>query len=126
MTDEILEQHLRKLPASQLPETWRTEILSAAIRKARPSAPSRQIWPPLLITLRNLFARNPVTASALTTLWMLIFLFKTSTPVDSSENELIAHFDPRQPIYFVSLQYEIHIAHLLQDQPEQRQNLQIP
>ena len=126
MNDEILEQHLRKLPAPQLPETWRAEILSTALREARLSTPIRQIWPPLLVTLRNLFARNPITASALTTLWLLIFLFKASTPVDPSERELIAHFDLNRPVYLVSLQDEIQLARLLQDQPEQSQNPQIP
>lgn len=126
MNDEILEQHLRDLPAPELPETWRAEILSAALREARTPAPSRQIWPPLLVTLRKLFARHPVTASALTALWMLIFLFKASTPVDPSKNELIAHFDPNRPVYLVSLQDEIRLAELWQDQPEQSQLRQIP
>jgi hypothetical protein len=126
MNDEILEQHLRKLSAPELPETWRAEILSIALREARVRTPVRAVWPPLLVTLRNLFARNPVTMSTLCALWLLIFLFKASTPVDPSEKELIAHFDPNRPVYLVSLQDEIQLAQLLQDQPEQRQNPQIP
>ena len=126
MNDEILEQHLRKLSAPELPESWRAEILSIAFREARAHPPMRKVWPPLLVTLRNLFARNPITTSALTALWLLIFLFKASTPVDPSEKELIAHFDPNRPVYLVSLQDEIQLAQLLQDQPEQRQNSQIP
>ena len=126
MNDDTLEQKLRDLPAPELPETWRAEILSTALREARAPAPSRQVWPTLLVYLRNLFARNPFTATALTALWMLIFLFKTSTPVDPSEKELIAHFDPNRPVYLVSLQDEIRLAQLLQDQPEQSQLRQIP
>lgn len=126
MNDEILEQHLRKLPAAELPETWQSEILSIALREACAHTPMRKIWPPLLVTLRNLFARNPITTSALTALWLLIFLFKAGTPVDPSEKELIAHFDPNRPVYLVSLQDEIQLARLLQDQPEQRQNPLIP
>jgi len=126
MNDEILEQHLRKLSAPELPETWRAKILSIALREARANTPMRKVWPPLLVTLRNLFSRNPVTTSALTALWLLILLFKASTPVDPSEKELIAHFDPNRPVYLVSLQDEIQLAQLLQDQPEQRQNPQIP
>ena len=125
MNDENLEQHLRKLPAPELPATWRGEILSTALREARVPAPTRQVWPPILITLRNLFARNPFTTGALTALWLLIFLFKTSTPVDPSEKEMIAHFDPNRPVYLVSLQDEIQLAELLQQEPEQRQR-QIP
>jgi hypothetical protein len=126
MIDEILEQHLRKLSAPELPETWRAEILSIALREAPAHTTMRKVWPPLLVTLRNLFARNPVTTSALAALWLLIFLFKASTPLDPSAKELIAHFDPNRPVYLVSLQDEIQLAQLLQDQPEQRQNPQIP
>jgi hypothetical protein len=126
MNDDILEQYLRKLPAPELPAIWRTGILANALREAREPAPSRQVWPPLLVTLRNLFARNPFTARALTALWLLIFLFKTSTPVDPSEKMLIAHFDPNRPVYLVSLQDEIQLAELWEDQPEQNQLRQIP
>lgn len=126
MNDDLLEQHLRRIPAPELPETWREEILSTAWREARETVSARPVWPPLLVALRNLFARNPWTASALTTLWMLIFLFKLSTPVDPSEKMLIAHFDPKRPVYFVSLREEIELAQLWQDQPEQRQIPQIP
>lgn len=126
MNDERIEQHLRNLPAPELPETWRAEILSAAMREVRDPAPSRQAWPTLLVLLRNLFARNPVTASTLTALWLLIFLFKASTPVDPTEKNLIAHFDPNRPVYLVSLQDEIQLAELLQDQPERRQPPLIP
>jgi hypothetical protein len=126
MNDEILEQHLRNLSAPELPATWRAEILSTALREARVSAPSRYVWPPVLIVLRNLFARNPFTASSLTALWLLIFLFKASTPIDPSERELIAHFDPNRPIYLVSLQDEIQLVQALQDQSAQRQIRQIP
>lgn len=121
MNDETLEQHLRKLPAPSLPEAWRAEILTAAIRESRPPAPSRQIWPPLLVTLRSLFARNPVTAGVLTALWMLIFLLKAGTPVDPSEKELLAHFDPNRPVYLVSLQDEIQLVQLCLDESDQRQ-----
>jgi hypothetical protein len=126
MNHEELEQHLRDRLMPPLPEAWREEILSTALSEGRRTAQSRQVWPPLAITLRNLFARNPFTASALTALWMLIFLFKASTPVDPSEKALIAPFDPHRPVYIVSLQDEVQLAQLLQDQPEQRQIPQIP
>jgi hypothetical protein len=121
MNDEILEQHLRKLPAPELPETWREEILSTALREASAGATSRRVWPPLLVAVRN-----PYTASALTALWMLIFLFKAGTPVDPSEKMLMARFDPNRPVYLVSLQDEIRLAELWQDQPEQNELRQIP
>ncbi len=125
MTDEILEQKLRKLPAPELPASWRGEILSTALREARVPTQSRQVWPPLVLALRDLFARNPITATALTTLWLLIFLFKASTRVDPSEKELLAHFDPNRPVYLVSIQDEIRLAELGQDQSEPRR-MQIP
>jgi hypothetical protein len=121
MNDEALEKHLRELPAPEFPATWRAEILSTALREARATAPSRQVWPTVLVYLRNLFARNPITASALTALWLLIFLFKASTPVDPTEKELLAHYDPNRPIYIVSLQDEILLAELLDEQPQPRQ-----
>ena len=126
MNDESLEQHLSKLPQPELPAGWRTEIIVQALREARESAaPTRQVWPPFLMFLRQVAAQNPLTASALTALWLLIFLFKASTPVDPSEKELLAHFDPNRPVYLVSIQDEIRLAELLQDQSEPRR-LQIP
>ena len=124
MNDEKLEQHLRNLPAPGLPEAWRTEILANALRASR--TPSRPAWPPILLLLRSLFARNPVTAGALTALWLLIFLFKASTPIDPTERMLIAHYDPNQSVYLVTLQDKIHLAQLLQDQAEPQQDRRIP
>ncbi|HEY0256090.1 MAG TPA: hypothetical protein VGC39_01510 [Candidatus Methylacidiphilales bacterium] len=119
MNDENLEQHLRNLPALELPEAWRAQILSKAVREAR-TLPSRQTWPALLVYLRHLFRRNPVTASAMAALWMLIFIFKAATPVDSGSQMLLAHIDPHQPIHLMSIPEEIRLAELLQDQSEQR------
>jgi hypothetical protein len=126
MNDDVIEKHLREIPAPELPATWRVEILANALREARAPAPSRPVWPPLLVALRNLFARNPLTATALTALWIFIFLLRTSTPVDPSEKMLIAHFDPNRPVYLVSLQDKIQLAELWQDQPEQNELRQIP
>ncbi len=118
MNDEQLEHHLRQLPAPELPAAWRAEIVAAALREARPPArPTRPLW---LIALRNLFARNPVTAGALTALWLLIFLFKAGTSVDPAEKAMIAHDDPNAPIHFVSLNDEIRLAELLQEPPGPR------
>jgi len=124
MNDDQLEQHLRELPAPELPAAWRAEILAAAAHAARP--PKREAWPPLLVLLRNLLARHPWTAGALTTLWILIFLLKAATPVDPSEKALLAHYDPHRPVYIVSLQDEIRIAELWQDPSDQNQTRQIP
>jgi hypothetical protein len=127
MNDEGLEQNLRKLPQPELPAGWRTEIIAQALREARESATStRQVWPPFLMFLRKIVARNPLSAGALTALWLLIFVFKVSTPVDPSEKELLAHFDPNRPVYLVSLREEIQLAEFLQDQPDQWKNPQIP
>jgi hypothetical protein len=120
MNDEHLEQLLRKLPTPELPEVWCAEIVANALREARASTPARQAWPPLLVLLRNLFARNPFTAGALTALWLLIFFLKAGTPVDPAEKALIARFDPSQPVHLVSLQDEIQLAELLQEPPEPR------
>jgi hypothetical protein len=122
MNDEQLEHHLRQLPAPELPPSWHAEIMATALREvlreARPAA--RPTWPPLLIVLRNLFARNPFTTGALTVLWLLIFLFKTTTPVDPAEKAMIAQYDPNAPIHLVTLNDEIRLAELLQEPPEPR------
>jgi hypothetical protein len=121
MNDDQFEQHLRDLPGPALPEAWRASILAAARREAPTPAGERDNWPVLLVYLRHLCARNPFTTGALATLWLLILVFKSSTPVDPSEKDLMAHFDPNRPIRFISLQDEIELAQLWQDQPEQRQ-----
>jgi hypothetical protein len=115
MNDEQLENHLRQLPAPELPAAWRAYIVANALREALPEV--RQPWPPLLLVLRILFARNPFTAGALTALWLLIFLFKTTTPVDPAEKAMIARFDPNTPVHLVSLNDEIRLAELLQEPP---------
>jgi hypothetical protein len=120
MNDADLEKRLLELPSPELPETWRGEILASARREIRRSETQRPVWPASLVYLRNVFVRNPVTASALAFLWLLIFLFKTTTPVDLEERNLIAHYDPNQPIHLVSLQDEILLAEFLQDEPERR------
>jgi hypothetical protein len=120
MTDDQLERHLRAMPAPELPASWRAEILATALREAHVPESRRATWPPLLVFLRNLIARNPFTAGALTALWILIFLLKTATPVDPAEQELLAHADPTRPIYFISLQDQIRLAELAQQDPEPR------
>ena len=117
MNDENLERHLRELPAPELPAAWRAEILARACREARTTR-LRAAWPPLLLWLRQMFAHNPITSSALATLWILILLFKTTTPSDpAAERMLLAHVDPSRPIYIVSLADQIRLAELLQDPP---------
>jgi len=127
MNDEQLEQHLREWPAPELPEAWRADILAKALRAARAADnPARRNWPAVLLFLRNVIARNPFTAGALTALWILIFALKVTTPVDASEREMLAHYDPSQPVYLVSLEDEIRLAELLQEQPVQDERRQIP
>ena len=126
MNDEILEQKLRELPAPELPKAWRTEILSQARREARVSSRNDQVWPTLLVYLRHLWMRNPVTASAMAALWMLILVFKAGTPVDPAEKIMLAHIDPAHPVYLVSIRDEILLAQLEFDPPEQGQIRQIP
>ena len=94
MNNEWLENELRRLPAPELPAAWRKDILAAARRTAQPR---RAEWPPFLLMWRGVFARNPLTAGALTCLWILIFALKATTPVDPMERQLLAHADPHAP-----------------------------
>jgi hypothetical protein len=126
MNDETLEQRLRELPAPELPEAWRTEILSKARRKAGASSRNGQVWPTLLVYLRHLCLRNPVTAGAMAALWMLILVFKAGTPIDPAEKIMLAHIDPNRPVHLVSIRDEILLAQLEFDPPEQGQTRQIP
>lgn len=121
MNDEQLEQHLRNLPAPELPSAWQAEIIGKAIRQAAPPALARSIWPPLFAYLRELVFRNPITAGTMATLWLLIFVLKCSTPADpASARMLLVHVDPRQPLYFVSIQNPVRLALLAQDETEPR------
>ena len=121
MNDELLEQHLRKLPALELPAAWQAEIIGEAIHQATPPARARTIWPPLFAYLWELVFRNPITSGTLATLWLLIFALKCSTPADpASARMLLVHVDPRQPLYFVSTQNPVRLALLAQDETEPR------
>jgi hypothetical protein len=126
MNDETHEQKLRELPAPELPAAWREEILSQARRAAHASSQKSQVWPSVLVYLRHLCLRNPITAGAMAALWMLIFILKAGTPVDPDEKLLLANFDPNRPVHLVSISDEILLAQLLQEEPEQRHLRQIP
>ena len=117
MNDDELEQHLRELPDPALPESWRESILATARREAPASARARETWPAIFIYLRHLFARNPVTAGALTAIWLLIFLFKAATPVDPMANQYLARIDPNHPPRLTSLAEEIRLAESWQEEP---------
>ena len=123
MNDEELERHLRNLPAPELPAAWRTEILGAAVQASEPRRPN---GPTILLFLRNLFARNPYTATALTALWLLIFLFRATTPIDPTAQQMLAHLDSNRPVYLVDLATEIRLAELLQDESNQPPTPRIP
>jgi hypothetical protein len=126
MSDDEIEKHLRALPAPELPPAWREEILAAARREERAEKSPRAAWPPILVVLRNVLARNPVTSGILATLWLLIFLFRFTTPIDPDEKNFMADAGSNRPIYFVSLRDEIQLADLLQEQPEPKQPPRIP
>jgi hypothetical protein len=118
MNDEI-ERLLRELPGPELPASWRAEILGAARRELRAETPTRREWPPILLWLRGILTRNPMTASALATLWLLIFLFHATTPIDSQEREILAHVDRSQPLHLITMADEIRLVELAEQTPAQ-------
>jgi len=126
MNDVKIEQFLRELPAPQLPPEWQGTILANARREARSSKADRQAWPAVLLYLRNLCVRNPVTATAMIALWTLILFLKMSTPIDPQEKELMAHYDPSKPVDFVSINDQILIAQMELDQSGQQSLRRMP
>ena len=110
-----IEKRLRDLSLPELPEAWRAGIVSTALREAQKAQSDVRVWPPILILLRNLLARNPVTAMALALMWILIVAFRVTTPVDPAEKAMLAHFDPNRPVYVVSLREQIELAELLEN-----------
>ncbi len=119
MNDDEIERLLRGLPAPELPAAWRGEILAAARRGSRESREDRgrrPAWAPLP-ALRHLFARNPVTASTLAALWLLIFLFRFTTPVDRDEQAYLAHAGRTRPAHLLSLADEIRLVEAMQNPP---------
>jgi len=105
-----------------LPATWRAEILSTAIREAHAAEQRARFGPPSSSTAKSL-RRNPFTATALTALWLLIFLFKATTPVDPRK-KCSRHFDPTARLPRLAPGRNPP-RELLQDQPEQSQPRQI-
>jgi hypothetical protein len=123
MTDERLEQELRRLPVPPLPETWREEILAAARQVGAASRTKHAEWPPFLLFWRALFSRHLVSTGSLIALWVLILAFKAATPVDPMEKELLARLDPRHPPDFVAMSEQIRLAESLEawtSEPEPR------
>jgi hypothetical protein len=118
MNDQDLENHLRQLAVPDLPEEWRLEILAHARRAARAHTPQPQVWPAILLYLRQLFTRNPITAGALTALWLLIFILHATTPIDHSSDAYIAKWDPNRPVYITSIALEIRLAQLEQQEQD--------
>ena len=126
MNGEKLEQLLRDLPAPELPASWRAEILSNAMRATRGTPSTRQVWSPVLVYVRNLCLRNPYTATAMTALWVLIFVFKATTPIDPQEKILLARIDLSRPVYLVSISEQIRLVQLALDESDQTPRRQIP
>jgi hypothetical protein len=118
MNDDEIEKLLSDLPTPALPESWRDSILASARREAAPSPRARETWPAVLVYLRHLFARNPITVSALATLWLLILVFKAATPGDPEADRLMAQVDLHQPILIVPLAEEIRLAESWQNEPD--------
>jgi hypothetical protein len=126
MNDEKLEQLLRDLPAPEFPTDWRTEILSNAMWAARVSPSRREVGSPVLHYLLELCRRNPITASAMTALWLLIFLFQVTTPMDPQEKILLAHIDSNRSVYLVSVSEQIRLVQLALDESNQTDRRLIP
>ncbi len=122
MNDEKFEQQLRKLPSPELPEAWREPILAAALREAE--AASRPAWLGMVLWLRGLYGRNPVTTAAMAAMWLLIFFLHAGTPVDPGVQKILARSDATQqqevPPY-VPLEKQIRLVEAMQSAPEQRQ-----
>ncbi len=123
MNDDEIERLLRQLPAPELPAAWRGEILAAARREARAERPARSVWPPVLIWLRNVFAHNPATSGVLATLWLLILMFRVTTPVDPAEKEMLARTDPSKPVYLLTMADEIRLVELVENQPSRPERI---
>ena len=119
MNDAEIERLLREIPAPELPTAWRTEILSAAHRELHAESPTRREWPPILLWLRGILARNPISAGALAFLWLLIFLLHTTTPVDLQEREILAHTDLSHPVHLITMADEIRLVELAEQSPAQ-------
>jgi hypothetical protein len=125
MNDEKLEQLLRDMPPPELPAAWQAKILGNAVRAARPAS-RESVWLAILLYLRNLCLRNPITATAMIALWVLIFFFKATTPIDPQGKMIIAHFDPNRPVYFVSIEDELRLVQLASEQPGQQPRMVMP
>ena len=115
MNDEELESALRDLAEPALPETWRAPILARARGEA---ARSRETWPSILVYLRHLFARNPVTVGGLAALWLLILVLKTGTPSDPVAERLLAREKLGSPGQITPLPEELRLVALLQDEAD--------
>ena len=122
MNDDEIERLLRELPAPELPALWRVDILAAARREV-PEKETRREWPPFLLWLRSIFARNPATAGVLATLWLLIFLFRCTTPIDPQEKEMLAHADLSKPVHLITMADEIRLVESIQDQRAQPERI---
>ena len=112
MNDAEIERLLRELPAA-----WRAEILAVARREARVQKPVAREWPPILLWLGQRLARNPISASAFAALWLLIFLFHATTPVDPQEQQILAHLDTTKPVYLLTMADEIRLVEIAEQTP---------
>jgi len=118
MNDENIEQQLRRLPAPELPVAWEREILAQARRAAETSSSKKSTWPAILLFLRGLFARHPLTAGALSVLWLVILLFHLTTPVDPTERLLIAQDrNPPSPEQLLALREELALLDQAENPP---------
>ena len=65
-----------------------------------------------------------ISATTLATLWLLIFLFHATTPVDLQEREILAHADRSHPVHLITMADEIRLVELAEQTPAQPRPIQ--
>ena len=94
------------------------EIRRGPARVARRNADTPGMAADLALAARHSCAQSDDLGRP-TILWLLIFLFHTTTPIDLQEREILAHADRSRPVHLITMADEIRLVEIAEQTPAQ-------
>ena len=123
MSDQYLEKILRQHRAAELPSDWRPEILAKAQRATPSPLPRAALWLEAVRGVHEIFRLNPISATVLPALWLLVLLGKLGRPTSRDEEPLANLYVQRE---LIALQQHLALENCLEENQTAGSGMNIP